>query len=227
LQEVRTLKAQKKEMGKGSEASKFDDKNYPEELREVARAALLFSSIRHMILDKETATTLEALKRKYKAATKPPESSLPIEPYNPPEIPPVQSLISLIGACSKPFEKQLTDSDIRDDQSRLSMNKQDVENFLLPLLGGDENVNLGIPVTTYDLEGKAYPMVFKQWASKIYILTGGWKRFSHEHYLSRHEDFVTIWMFRHNVAGNLCFVISSRRLPVFEPIKRRRTTSHN
>lgn len=219
-------------MGKGSEASNLDDyidKGYPEELKEVGRAALLFNSIRHMILDKETATTLEALKRKYNAATKnkPAESSLSVEVYNPPKLPPAQSLSSLIGKCSKPFEKQLTESDVRDDQSRLSMSKQDVERFLLPLLEGEENLHVGIPVTTYDLEGKAYPMVFKQWASKIYILTGGWKRFYHEHVLCKYEDFVTVWMFRHNVTGNLCFVISSRRLPVFEPIKRPRRTAQN
>lgn len=215
-------------MGKGSEPSKLGDlidKNYPEDLKELGRAALLFYTIRNTTLDKKTATALEALKRKFNAANKP-ESSLSVEVYNPPEIPPVQSLGNLIGTCSKPFEKQLTDSDVRDDQSRLSMNKQDVENFLLPLLDGGENLHVGIPVTVYDLEGEAYPMVFKQWASKIYILTAGWKRFSHDHHLSKHQDFVTVWMFRHNVTGNLCFVISSRRLPVFEPIKRRRT-AHN
>ena len=43
--------------------------------------------------------------------------------YNPLDFPPVPSLASLIGVCSKPFEKQLTSRDVRGDQSRLSMNK--------------------------------------------------------------------------------------------------------
>ena len=48
----------------------------------------------------------------------------------PPDFPPFPCLNSLIGACSKPFEKQLEFSYVRGDQSRLSLNKLDVENSL-------------------------------------------------------------------------------------------------
>ena len=48
----------------------------------------------------------------------------------PPDFPPFPRLNSLIGACSKPFEKQLAFSYVRGDQSKLSLNKLDVKNSL-------------------------------------------------------------------------------------------------
>uniref|UniRef100_A0A2C9WAK8 TF-B3 domain-containing protein n=1 Tax=Manihot esculenta TaxID=3983 RepID=A0A2C9WAK8_MANES len=143
--------------------------------------------------------------------------------YEPPEIPPVVGLDGLIGKCSKPFEKQLTSSDVRPDQSRLTMNKADVVRCLLPLLNREEeNPCQGIKVKTYDMQGNEYDMAFKLWASKVYVLTTGWKNFFIKHGLIENEDFVTIWMFRNLQTNKLCFVISSRRLPIYEPIKRRR-----
>ncbi|KAM1068434.1 hypothetical protein ACFX2B_000408 [Malus domestica] len=143
--------------------------------------------------------------------------------YAPPDLPPVPSLRSLIQVHSKPFEKQLTSSDVRDDQSRLSMCKEDVENHIFPLLKDDEDPNRGIPVTTYDMGGNEYPMVFKTWVSKTHVLTGGWKSFCHDRGLVEKIDFVTVWVFRNVVNGSLCFAINSRRFPaVSEAIKKRR-----
>ena len=48
----------------------------------------------------------------------------------PPDFPPFPRLNSLIGASSKPFEKQLAFSYVRGDQSKLSLNKLDVKNSL-------------------------------------------------------------------------------------------------
>ena len=48
----------------------------------------------------------------------------------PPNFPPFPRLNNLIGVCSKPFEKQLAFSYVRGDQSKLSLNKLDVENSL-------------------------------------------------------------------------------------------------
>ena len=48
----------------------------------------------------------------------------------PPDFPPFPRLNSLKGACSKPIEKQLTFNYVRGDQSKLSLNKLDVENSL-------------------------------------------------------------------------------------------------
>ncbi|KAK9926814.1 hypothetical protein M0R45_024025 [Rubus argutus] len=116
--------------------------------------------------------------------------------YSPPNLPPVPSLRQLIEICSEPFEKQLTNSDVKDDQSRLAMSKEDVEKRLIPLLNENEDLSLGIPA--------------------------GWKTFRHDHNLVENQDFVTVWMFRNAATGNLCFVIQTRRLQVFETIKRRR-----
>ncbi|KAG5254939.1 B3 domain-containing protein [Salix suchowensis] len=126
--------------------------------------------------------------------------------YEPHEVPSIPGLNGIIGKCSKPFEKQLTESDLRDDQSRLSINKADAQN-----------------VTTYDPNGKEFAMVFKIWVSKIHVLIGGWKAFFHEHRLRKDQDFVTLWMFRRLDTKKLCFVITWRSLPgVTTPIKRER-----
>ena len=127
--------------------------------------------------------------------------------YAPSNLPPIPRLHSLIQICSKPYEKQLTRSDVKDDQARLAMSKEHVINHLIPLLNENEDLYQGIQVITYDLAGKEYPMVFKIWASKIHVLTGGWKTFCHEHDLVEIQDFVRVWIFRNVATGNLCFVI--------------------
>ncbi|TQE14206.1 hypothetical protein C1H46_000125 [Malus baccata] len=143
--------------------------------------------------------------------------------YAPPDLPPVPSLRPLIQVHSKPFQKQLTSSDVRDDQSRLSMSKEDVENHIFPLLKDGEDPNQGVHVTIYDMDGKEYPMVFKTWMSKINVLTGGWNSFRQDRGLVEKIDFVTVWVFRNVVNGSLCFAINSRRFPaVSEAIKRRK-----
>ncbi|CAK7327757.1 unnamed protein product [Dovyalis caffra] len=82
-----------------------------------------------------------------------------IDNYDPPKVPSIPGLTGLIGKCSSPFEKQLTESDLRDDQSRLSINKADAKDYLYPLLNDDENLADGIKVTTYDPNGKEFEMV--------------------------------------------------------------------
>ncbi|KAI5320388.1 hypothetical protein L3X38_040096 [Prunus dulcis] len=147
--------------------------------------------------------------------------------YTPPDLPPIPSLQNLIQDCSKPFEKQLARSDVKDNQCRLSVNKEDVENNIMPLLRNSENLNEGIDVTTYDMAGNEYPMVFKIWATKVHVLTGGWKTFCNDLGLVENQDFVTLWIFRHVDNGGLCFAIHSRRLLVFEPIKKKRPIRQN
>lgn len=146
--------------------------------------------------------------------------------YVPPSLPPVPSLRQFIGICSEPFEKQLTHTDVKNDQARLAMSKEHVQKRLIPLLNENEDLRRGIQVTTYDSEGKSYPMVFKIWVGKLPVLTGGWTAFCQDHNLVEMQDFVTVWMFRNVATGCLCFVIDSRRLPVLETIKRRRTRSN-
>ena len=143
--------------------------------------------------------------------------------YTPPKIPPVPSLQQFIQVCSEPFEKQLTRTDVKDDQSRLAMSKDNVEKHLIPLLNEDEDLVHGIVVKAYDLAGKEYKMTFKIWAHKVHVLTTGWKEFCKDHELVPIQDFVTLWMFRNLATDNLCFVIEVRKLNVSETIKRKRT----
>ncbi|KAF5479384.1 hypothetical protein F2P56_000214 [Juglans regia] len=212
-----------------------------EEFSEEFRAAMTLLAIKHAKADEKIAMALlERAKRSRfteehaKTKPKPIQSSHSqtyqhFGPYSPPDCPPVPSLSGLIiGACSKPFEKQLTPTDVRTDQCRLSFNKADVENFLLPLLNKSDDLVRGTPVTVYDMNGrKECSMTFKRWASKFHVLTEGWNKFCKEHELRKYEDFVTVWMFRHVRSGELCFVLSMRRMPVFKPLKRSRTTNDN
>ncbi|KAG2714067.1 hypothetical protein I3760_03G009000 [Carya illinoinensis] len=203
------------------------------------RAAIILLAIKHAKSDEKLAMALleRAERSRFneehaKTEPKPIQSSHSqtyqhFGPYSPPDCPPVQSLSGLIGACSKPFEKQLTPTDVRTDQCRLSFNKADVENFLLPLLYKIHDLVRGTPVTVYDMNGKECSMTFKRWASKFHVLTEGWNKFCKEHELRKYEDFVTVWMFRHVRTGELCFVFSLRRMPVFKLSKRGPRTNDN
>ncbi|KAH1096180.1 hypothetical protein J1N35_013101 [Gossypium stocksii] len=92
-----------------------------EEYKEIYGAALCLSSFKHLILSPESAMNLQATI----------------------DIPRVPSLIGLVGRCSQPFEKQLTEAD------------------------EEEDVEKGIRVKVYDANGKEYPMAFKLWAHKL------------------------------------------------------------
>uniref|UniRef100_A0A6N2L0Z2 Uncharacterized protein n=1 Tax=Salix viminalis TaxID=40686 RepID=A0A6N2L0Z2_SALVM len=51
------------------------------------------------------------------------ESLKLIDNYEHHEVPSIPGLNGIIGKCNKHFEMQLTESDLRDDQSKLSINK--------------------------------------------------------------------------------------------------------
>ncbi|XVE98117.1 hypothetical protein REPUB_Repub03eG0077800 [Reevesia pubescens] len=225
---------------------------YPEEYREKYSAALCVASLKHQKLSSETELALHGLKTKFtreirkrvrrnkpnlqKESNNPteervnaqnlartPKLCLPLSSYFPPDIPPLPCLNGLIGRCSKPFEKQLTETDVRVSQCRLSINKFDVENAVIPLLKEKDNSSIGIPVKVYDADGKVYPMTFKLWSSNLHVLTEGWTNFLNDHSLIALQDFVTLWVFRSLDEGDhLCLVITLRRLQVFKAIKRRR-----
>ncbi|PQQ08515.1 hypothetical protein Pyn_22061 [Prunus yedoensis var. nudiflora] len=146
--------------------------------------------------------------------------------YSPPDLPPITSLENLIQDCSKPFEKQLTPSDV-SKTPRLCLNKEYVDNHIKPVLRNGENPNEGINVTTYDMDGNEYPMKFTTWGTYLYVLSQGWKNFCHDLGLVETQDFLTLWVFRHVNNRGLCFAIQSRRLPVFETIKKRRQRRQN
>ncbi|KAL7189462.1 hypothetical protein ACSBR1_039165 [Camellia fascicularis] len=74
----------------------------------------------------------------------------------------------------------------------------------------------GTKMTTSDLKGNMYPMTFKIWGSKTHVLTAGWKKFYLANKLKALEDWITIWMFRHNQTDtdSLYFAIMARRFAI-------------
>ncbi|KAA8523149.1 hypothetical protein F0562_009572 [Nyssa sinensis] len=121
-------------------------------------------------------------------------------------------LTEIIGDqyCKEPLKKPLTESDVKDDQARLSLKKDWVKDHIVPLLRpGVEDLTKGIEVTTFDMEGNQFPMTFKTWSSsKMNVLSSGWKGFYQYHQLKATQE-VTVGMFRHKLGTEkLCFVIS-------------------
>ena len=45
-------------------------------------------------------------------------------------------------------------------------------------------------------------------------MNNDWKTFVLDHDLKHIEDWISVWMFRHNQTKKLCFAITSRRMPV-------------
>ncbi|KAG2714064.1 hypothetical protein I3760_03G008700 [Carya illinoinensis] len=203
-------------MGKRKFSERVNDKDINlEEFSEEFKAAMILLKMKHAKTEPKSIQNSQSQTYKNFGS------------YSLPDCPPVPSLTGLIGACSKPFEKQLTPTDVSTNQCRLSFNKADVENFLLPLLNESDDLVRGIPVTVHDTDGNECAMTFRRWASKFHVLTEGWNKFCKEHELRKYEDFVTVWMFRHVRTGELCFVFSLRRMPVFKLLKRGPRTNDN
>lgn len=153
-----------------------------------------------------------------------------IESYVLPKIPPIAKVKEIIGRCSIPFEKQLTASDVKEDQTRLTINKCYVKACLEPLLNDDEVPDHnGITVPVYDPKGDMYKMSIKNW-SKVCVLSGsGWKHFVLRHHLKELQHFVTLWIFRHANTSELCVAITYRQFPGLSlPYKKNfNPTAHN
>lgn len=136
--------------------------------------------------------------------------------YNPPLIPTIPGVPNnTIFGCCKPFEKKLSHSDLKVDQNRLFLNKNHVKEYFLPLLRDGEDVEQGIDVVVYDMQGQMFNMKFNFWSKRYYVLNGsGWKSFFESHRLQANQDHVTVWMFRHSETSSLCFALSVRRVQV-------------
>ncbi|PNX84157.1 ap2 b3-like transcriptional factor family protein [Trifolium pratense] len=130
--------------------------------------------------------------------------------YNPPTIPGVSNH-NILGCC-KPFEKILSTSDLNVALNRLFLEKGHVEKYFLPLLKEGEDLEEGIDVVVYDMQGQTFNMKFKFWSGKFYVLNGGWKTFFLSHSFLANQDHITVWMFRHSETDNLCFALSVRRV---------------
>jgi hypothetical protein len=49
--------------------------------------------------------------------------------------------------------------------------------FFVPLSKDDEDVEKGIDVIVYNIQGKMFNMKFTLWCQKYYVLSEGWKTF--------------------------------------------------
>ncbi|CAH2058696.1 unnamed protein product [Thlaspi arvense] len=127
-----------------------------------------------------------------------------------------EETIASLGRCSKPIRKQLTESDVKEDQNRLMLGKVQVEKNFLPFLKESEipRGKEGIRVSVYGPDGIVHEMMFKMWVEKIPVLTSGWNKFVATYGLKMHCDFLTVSMFRHTKTRKICFAIDSTRLPI-------------
>ncbi|KAK1373410.1 hypothetical protein POM88_029603 [Heracleum sosnowskyi] len=167
-------------------------------------AALMLVSLTYLEVDQKTAQDME--KQRNEAIR---EAILSDRPW----LPPVPSVKPFIGKCSKAIKKQLEDSDVKDNQARLSLKKDSVVKEFLPVLKSYENVKDGIEVIAYDSYGNKYErMKFILWADKMYVFTRQWKQFCEDHKLVSYNDGVKVWMFRDNRTDKLCVVIK----PIFD-----------
>lgn len=178
-------------------------------------AALMILSLTHVEVDYKTAQDMLKTRKEAIRAGKSHRPLVPPVPIhennsNMQGLPPVPSVIPFIGNCSKPIEKQLEDSDVKDSQARLSLKKDSVIKDFLPILNRSyENVKNGIEVIAYDSNGNKYDrMRFNLWADKMYVLTRQWKQFCQVHKLVSNNDKVRVWMFRDNRTDKLSVVIT-------------------
>ncbi|XVE63547.1 hypothetical protein DITRI_Ditri07aG0028800 [Diplodiscus trichospermus] len=113
-------------------------------------AAVTLASLKHLKLDEKSIVELAKLRRKFhyiygndEQEKEEPSSvinvrnrnrvrkSTCIDDYQPPEIPPIPALAGVVGECSRPCEKQLTETDLSDNQTRLSLSKDHVRDYIL------------------------------------------------------------------------------------------------
>ncbi|KAL0720728.1 hypothetical protein Bca4012_035327 [Brassica carinata] len=117
-----------------------------------------------------------------------------------PETPPEKIIHrSLVEQCSRPIQKQLTTSDVR--QNRLSISNSQVSKKCQQIL--DESGTKEIKFSVFGPDGKVHEI----WQRSSFDLTKGWWTFVEEYGLKECCDFVTVWMFRHRVTQRICLAI--------------------
>ncbi|CAH2058657.1 unnamed protein product [Thlaspi arvense] len=151
------------------------------------------------------------------------ETLISVQGWNQIEADPGEILGDAAERISEPIKKQLTMSDVLEDQCRLMLGKLHVRKKMLPLLKVSENPRGmdGLDVSVYGPDGEAQMMKFKMWSEGTPVLTSGWKEFVAKHGLKKHSDFLTVWMFRHRVTRKICFAIGYTRLPIEKPLSTR------
>ncbi|CAN6831486.1 unnamed protein product [Brassica oleracea] len=125
-----------------------------------------------------------------------------------PETPPEKIIYpSLVEQCSRPIQKQLTTSDVKQNklsQSGLSLSNSQVRKKFQQLL--EESGENERRFSVYGPDGKVHEI----WLGKeksSFGLTIGWWRFVVEYWLKEWCNFVTVWMFRHRDTQRICLAI--------------------
>ncbi|CAA7028927.1 unnamed protein product [Microthlaspi erraticum] len=143
------------------------------------------------------------------------ETLMLMHEWNQAELDPLEIFPGVAEQFSEPIKKQLTKSDVEDNQSRLMLGMLKVQQRMLPLLEASEDPyeEDGIDVKVYGPNGVVQKMKFKIWNNKTPVLTTGWKEFVAKCGLKMHCDFIAVWMFRHMRTRKICFAIGCSRFP--------------
>ncbi|GMH17887.1 hypothetical protein Nepgr_019728 [Nepenthes gracilis] len=194
-------------------------------------AALILCSMKHQ----KVALAVEVSKGKLRAKIQSFELAVKSHGCTPRPLPlEMLRVVAVGGEWIRPLEKKLYDSDVKDRLGRLMLAKSYAEDFLIPKLKKDENIDAGIGVKAYNAkDGREFEMIFIRWSNGryiYYVLAGkGWKEFYHMYDLKA-RDSITVWMCRNAQTNKLCFVLDhsksvvpvSRDVAELERGKRRR-----
>ncbi|KAJ4879899.1 putative B3 domain-containing protein [Raphanus sativus] len=143
--------------------------------------------------------------------------------WNIPAIPPEKIIESrLVGACSRPIRKQLTESDINGEELMLAMSP--VKKKFLPLLEEESEIHQGQrgkTVSLYGPYGKLHDT--ETWMINRDSLDSitGWRKFVGEYELKENCDFITVWMFIHEETHEFCLAIDRTRISLQKQLSQR------
>ncbi|CAH8355783.1 unnamed protein product [Eruca vesicaria subsp. sativa] len=164
---------------------------------EAGFAAILLSISDHEDDSEQTLTFLT----RWKAPETPPEKIIPR---------------TLVEQCSRPIQKQLTTSDVK--QRKLCLPRKKFQQLL-----DESEARHGVKETrfrVYGPDGKVHE-IWLGGKKKSFDLTTGWWTFLEEYGLKEWCDFVTVWMFRHTVTQLLCLAIDATRFAFRKQVSKR------
>ncbi|CAH8355787.1 unnamed protein product [Eruca vesicaria subsp. sativa] len=135
-----------------------------------------------------------------------------------PELPPKKIIHKrLIEQCSRPVQKQVTTSDVK--QRKLSLPRKKFQQLL------DESEAMRgknkIRVSVYGPDGKVHEIWVCDDEERSFELTIGWRKFVVDYELKECCDFVTVWMFRHRDTQKICLAIDAIRLSFRKEVSKR------
>ena len=129
-----------------------------------------------------------------------------------PKIPPKKIIHDrLVEQCSRPVQKQLTTSDVKERRLSLPRNKfQKLLDESEATRGRKET-----RVSVYGPEGEVHEMWLgdddEEERSSSFELVIGWRKFIVDYELKECCDFITVWMFRHRDTQRICLAVDATR----------------